>query len=196
MTHDTISREAAADESMILAAIEDVHDLDVTLPMYAASVARAIRALPAVQPVVEPLVWFKLNTGWIADDDLMGIDRYAADEAEIQAQERQRAARILAAMDMQPGPVAQVWLEGDGTIHMQGRDGPDKAAEAVAAALAGIVQPAPDVGALVEAAKRLTSTMETIADNCPARGTQVVAKSSLNEWRQFLAQWEAGNGSP
>ncbi len=48
MSNQDLIRRGDADESYILAALEDVHDMDVTLPMYAAAVARALAAIPAV----------------------------------------------------------------------------------------------------------------------------------------------------
>ncbi len=48
MSDQDLIRRGDADESYILAALENAHDMDVTLPMYAAAVARALAALPAV----------------------------------------------------------------------------------------------------------------------------------------------------
>ena len=73
------------------------------------------------------------------DDAVKAWSAHEAAETRAEAAE----ARVKES-EAQPAPIAQAWIDADDTLHMQGRDGPEKAAADVYAALAGIVQPAPE----------------------------------------------------
>jgi hypothetical protein len=94
--------------------------------------------------------------------------------------------------DVQAAPIAQAWIDADDTLHMQGRDGPEKAAADIYTALAGIVQPAPEVAALAEENRLLKEYFDAVEafEDRPWKEDVLVMAQRVRDARAALAAME------
>jgi hypothetical protein len=173
---------------------------------YAPHLYDRIAALPAVQPVVtvKPLVWFMREGRTFVAKALQQFDAYQVVqsgahaywgrdgegwseplptlEAAKAAAQADYAARILAALDVQPAPVD-----------------PQLSPSAVDASPAPETDP--KVAALVEAGKYLSDVIDVLLDDCRSQTDDVIIKTitgakirSVADARAALAAWE-GRGN-